>query len=153
MNNKVIIDKINTLQKEKRKYKQKYNKEPSIEYLASILNTNKDKILELESIIKDLDNNPYIEEIKPFNVKDLSKEEYTELVNKIKENKYLLNEKEKEIISLAFGLIDNKYYSNKELSIKYNITEERVRQIIAKSIRIVRNPNRRKKLKDYIGND
>lgn len=153
MNNKVIIDKINTLQKEKRKYKQKYNKEPSIEYLASILNTNKDKILELESIIKDLDNNPYIEEIKPFNVKDLSKEEYTELVNKIKENKYLLNEREQEIISLAFGLIDNKYYSNKELSIKYNITEERVRQIIAKSIRIVRNPNRRKKLKDYIGND
>lgn len=150
MNNKIIINKINALQKEKRKYKEKYNKEPSIEYLASILNTNKYKILELESVINNLDNNSYIEEIKPFNIKDLSKEEYNELINKIKENKHLLNKREQVIISLSFGLVDNKYYSNKEISIKYNITEERVRQIIAKSIRIVKNPERRKKLKDYL---
>ena len=145
------IEKINTLAKEKRKYINTYKKEPTIEELATILNTNKDKILELESIIKD--NNYNIEEIKPFKVEDLSEDEYNELVELINKNKNLLNIREQEILLLTFGLIDNKYWSLEEISKKYNITVMRVRQIIAKGIRKVRSPKYRPKLTDFIEKD
>ena len=148
---KHVIDNINKLLKEKRKYKNKCGKEPTTIELASILNTTNEKIIELENLIKDKE--PVCEEIKSFNVKDLPKEEYYELVKKIEENKCLLNEKEQEILLLTFGLIDNRFYSTTELAKKYNITTERVRQIVAKGIRKVRNPKKKPKLKDFIEED
>ena len=143
-----MVDKINLLFKEKRKYKETYGKEPSLDELAKLLNTNKDKIIELENIIKETE--PTFEKIKLFCVDDLSKQEYEELIQKANENKYLLNEKEQEILLLSLGLKDGRKWSLEELSSKYNITEERVRQILAKSIRILKHPEKRKKLKDYL---
>ncbi len=143
-----IIDQINKLLKEKRKYKLVFHKEPSIEELATILNTNKDKIIELENLIKDTEYN--YEEIKPFSIDNLTKEEYNELVKKVKLNKHLLSNREEEILLLSLGLVNNKKWSFEELAEKYNITKERVRQIQAKSIRTVRNPKRRKNRKNYL---
>ena len=53
-----------------------------------------------------------------------------------------LDEREKSILEMRFGLLDDKPRTLEEVGIEYNITKERVRQIETKALRKLRNPVR-----------
>ena len=61
-----------------------------------------------------------------------------------------LNERERQVLELRFGLIDGKDHTLEEVSRYFNVTRERIRQIEAKALRKLRNPTKTKQLKDFL---
>lgn len=73
----------------------------------------------------------------------LLKEQLNEVLN-------TLNERERDVLRLRFGLVDGKARTLEEVGSQFNVTRERIRQIEAKALRKLRHPSRSKKLKDYL---
>ncbi len=146
------IKTLNIMLREIKKYKNEYGYEPTTEELSNILKISEKEVTNLQTFYKESEEELQIleEEIKPFSVSSLSNDEYNELISFIQKNKHLLNEIERDILLYSFGLIDNKFWTNQELASKFNKTEERIRQILAKGIRKVRHPENTHKLSDYL---
>lgn len=60
-----------------------------------------------------------------------------------------LTPREQKVIRLRYGLDDNHSRTLEEVGKEFNVTRERIRQIEAKALRKLRNPNRSKKLQDF----
>ncbi len=75
----------------------------------------------------------------------------TQMLKKhVREALEVLNDREREIIELRFGLRDNTPRTLEYVGEQFNITRERVRQIEGKALKKLRLPGRRKKLEGYI---
>ena len=61
----------------------------------------------------------------------------------------ILTERERQVLEYRFGLIDGEQQTLEEVSKKFNITRERVRQIEAKALRKLRHPVRSRVLREY----
>ena len=61
-----------------------------------------------------------------------------------------LNERERKVLTLRFGLEDGKSRTLEEVGQMFDVTRERIRQIEAKALRKLRHPSRCKKLKDFM---
>jgi RNA polymerase primary sigma factor len=61
----------------------------------------------------------------------------------------ILTERERRVLEYRFGLIDGEEQTLEEVSKKFNITRERVRQIEAKALRKLRHPVRSRVLREY----
>jgi len=61
-----------------------------------------------------------------------------------------LNQREREVIELRFGLLDDHDYTLEEVGRKLKVTRERVRQIEERAIRKLRHPHSSRLLKDYL---
>lgn len=57
----------------------------------------------------------------------------------------------KRVLTLRYGLEDGNCRTLKEIGMEFNLTRERIRQIEAKALRLLRHPSRSTKLKAYIG--
>lgn len=138
--------------REIKKYKNEYGLEPTSKELSNILNISEEEIINLQTFYKESEKEleKFDEDIKQFSISDLASDEYKELVELIQKNEHLLNEIEREILLLSFGLVDDKKWSYQELAIRFNKTEERIRQIVAKGIRKVRRGENTHKLSDYL---
>ena len=60
-----------------------------------------------------------------------------------------LSEKERDIITLRFGLNDTAPMSLKEIGEMYNLTKERIRQIEKRALERLKQPGRAKMLESY----
>jgi len=61
-----------------------------------------------------------------------------------------LSAREKRVLELRFGLVDNRSRTLEEVGKEFGVTRERIRQIEAKALRKLRHPSRSQKLKDYL---
>jgi RNA polymerase primary sigma factor len=62
-----------------------------------------------------------------------------------------LQERERHVLELRFGLTDGKDHTLEEVSRYFNVTRERIRQIESKALRKLRHPTRSRPLRDYLG--
>lgn len=61
-----------------------------------------------------------------------------------------LNERERGVLQLRFGLVDGRSWTLEEVGEYFRVSRERVRQIEAKALRKLRHPIRSRKLKDFL---
>ncbi|OCX51459.1 RNA polymerase subunit sigma [Mucilaginibacter sp. PPCGB 2223] len=143
------------------KLEQEYEREPSPEELADILETTVDKISDTLSnsgrhvsmdapFVQGEENTllDVLENHEPNTDSNLINESLSE---EIKRSLSTLTEREKEIIVLFFGLGTNHQLSLEEIGEKFNLTRERVRQIKDKALQRLRHTSRSKILKSYLG--
>jgi RNA polymerase primary sigma factor len=140
---------------------QEYEREPSPEELADILETTVDKISDTLSnsgrhvsmdapFVQGEENTllDVLENNDPNTDSNLINESLSE---EIKRSLATLTEREREIIVLFFGLSTNHPLSLEEIGEKFNLTRERVRQIKDKALQRLRHTSRSKILKSYLG--
>lgn len=73
------------------------------------------------------------------------------LKEEIKRALNVLNEREKEVLKLYFGIDTDQPLTLEEIGEKFNLTRERVRQIKEKAIRKLRHNSKSKNLKSFLG--
>jgi RNA polymerase primary sigma factor len=61
-----------------------------------------------------------------------------------------LNDREKKVLILRFGLHDGRPRTLEEVGKEFDVTRERIRQIEAKALRKLRHPSRSRKLRDFL---
>lgn len=61
-----------------------------------------------------------------------------------------LTDRERQVVTLRFGLKDGRARTLEEVGKEFNVTRERIRQIEAKALRKLRHPSRSKRLKDFL---
>ncbi len=61
-----------------------------------------------------------------------------------------LNERERRVLIMRFGLEDGVTRTLEDVGREFEVTRERVRQIEAKALRKLRHPLRSRKLRDYL---
>ena len=61
-----------------------------------------------------------------------------------------LTPREQEVIRQRYGLLDGKQKTLEEVGKEFSVTRERIRQIEAKALKKLKNPNRSKKLIDFV---
>ncbi|MBG6235948.1 RNA polymerase primary sigma factor [Pedobacter sp. CAN_A7] len=143
------------------KLEQEYEREPSPEELADMLETTVDKISDTLSnsgrhvsmdapFVQGEENTllDVLENHEPNTDSSLINESLSE---EIKRSLSTLTEREREIIVLFFGLSTNHPLSLEEIGEKFNLTRERVRQIKDKALQRLRHTSRSKILKSYLG--
>lgn len=140
---------------------QEYEREPSPEELADILETTVDKVSDTLSnsgrhvsmdapFVQGEENTllDVLENSDPDTDSTLIDESLSE---EIKRSLATLTEREREIIVLFFGLGKNHQLSLEEIGEKFSLTRERVRQIKDKALQRLRHTSRSRILKSYLG--
>ncbi len=140
------------------------NRKPTDDELAKAMKVTKDRLDEILKAIKEpvsLETPLGKEEdakLSDFIEDDSILQPETYVLNELLKtdlNKALeeLNERERHLINLRFGLEDGQQRSLDEVSKLFQMPRERVRQIEFKALRKLRHPTRSSKLKDYLEND
>lgn len=153
---------LNKIGKEYGRLEQEFEREPSPEELANALEMD---VEELSDVLR-MNGKPMSMDA-PFNQNDenslhdvLVNDELPspdeELMNEslkaeIKSALNILNEREKEVLKLYFGIETDQPLTLEEIGEKFNLTRERVRQIKEKAIRKLRHNSKSKNLKSYLG--
>ncbi|MBQ8659588.1 MAG: RNA polymerase sigma factor RpoD [Bacilli bacterium] len=156
-----MVETINKMARVQRQLTLELNREPSEEELAEKMGITVEKVREvmkisqdpvsLETPIGEEDDSHLGDFIK--DERSMSPEEYAtnEILKEEIGNVLLtLQEREREVLELRFGLVDGTSHTLEEVGKKFNVTRERIRQIEAKALRKLRHPSRAKKLKDFL---
>ena len=71
---------------------------------------------------------------------------FAQLKERLREVLVVLNEREREVLDMRYGLTDGVVHTLDEVNKAFNVTRERIRQIETKALRKLRHPSRLKKL-------
>ena len=80
-------------------------------------------------------------------IDEISRKELRERIDEVLET---LEPREREVLRLRFGLDDGVAKTLEDVGPYFNVTKERIRQIEAKALRLLRHPRRSRRLKDYL---
>jgi RNA polymerase primary sigma factor len=144
------------------KLEQEFEREPSPEELAILLETTVDKISDtmsnsgrhasMDAPFVQGEENTLLDVLENRDTPQTDSMLINEsLSEEIKRSLATLTEREREIIVLFFGLGTNHALSLEEIGEKFNLTRERVRQIKDKALQRLRHTSRSKILKSYLG--
>ncbi len=157
------VGSLNKINKAFSKLEQEYERPPSAEELAEVLEVPEDKIKESMKVAgrhvsmdAPLSSNEDGGTLMDVMANDDSPEAdrlllAESLQKEIERSLSTLTDKEREIIRLFFGIGMNHGLTLEEIGAKFNLTRERVRQIKEKAIRRLRHTSRNKLLKAYLG--
>lgn len=156
-----MVETINKLMRETRRLVQELGRDPNDEELAQVLGLTVDRIrvirktslepisletpvgIEEDSLLGD-----FIEDVKAQAPADVATNHL--LREQIQEILAKLNERERRVLQLRFGLEDGHCWTLEEVGREFNVTRERIRQIEVKALRKLRNPRNIRSLLDYM---
>ena len=156
-----MVETINKMARIQRQMTLELNREPSEEEIAKKMGITVEKVREVMKISQDPvsletpigeEDDSHLGDFVP-DESNMSPEEYATneiLKEEIQSVLETLQEREKEVLELRFGLKDGTCHTLEEVGKKFNVTRERIRQIEAKALRKLRHPSRAKKLKDFM---
>lgn len=156
-----MVETINRLLKTTKVLQQELGREPSTAELAERMEVSEDKIEEIRRISQDTTSidsplgdegdGTIMDTIADPTIMLPEDETYkkglkTQLLSIIAS----LTPREQKVIRLRYGLDDGRPRTLEEVGHLFEVTRERIRQIEAKALRKLRNPNRTRRLKDFV---
>ena len=157
-----MVENINKLIRVQRKLAQELERDPSAEEISEKMDFTPEKVREIIKISQhpvpfetpigedgDAQLGDFIEDLKVEKPSDAAS--FAMLQDQLQEVLNTLTDRERRIIQLRFGLKDGHPRTLEEVGREYSVTRERIRQIEFNTLKKLRNPNRSKALKDYIG--
>ena len=157
-----MIETINRINKIMRKHLQEHGKEPDVETIAAEVGLSVEKVknvikitkepISLEAPIGNEDDGrfgDFIEDKASLSPSDaILKDDLRVQIEHVLEQ---LNEREKAVIKLRFGIMDDESDRTlEEIGKELSVTRERVRQIESSAIKKLKHPKVGRKLKNYI---
>ena len=157
-----MIETINRINKINRKYLQEEGKEPDVSVIAQEVGLSVDKVKQVIKITKEpisleapIGNEEdgkfgdFVEDRSSLSPMDhILKNDLKEQIDEVLDQ---LNEREKAVIRMRFGLLDDESDRTlEEIGKELNVTRERVRQIESSAIKKLKHPKVGRKLKNYI---
>lgn len=157
------VGSLNKINKAFSRLEQEYERAPSAEELAEVLEVSEDKVkdsmkvagrhVSMDAPLSSSEDGGTLMDVMPND--DTPHSDHmliTEsLQQEIERSLSTLTDKEREIVRLFFGIGMNHGLTLEEIGSKFNLTRERVRQIKEKAIRRLRHTSRNKLLKSYLG--
>ena len=157
-----MIETIKRINKINRKYLQEEGKEPDVSVIAKEVGLSVDKVKQVIKITKepisleapianeeDGKFGDFVEDKSSLSpIEQILKSDLREQIDDVLSQ---LNEREKAVISMRFGLLeDESDRTLEEIGKALNVTRERVRQIESSAIKKLKHPKVGRKLKNYI---
>ena len=159
-----MVESINKVHRIQRQMMQELEREPTVEELAAKVDMTPDRVREIMRISQDpLSLDSPVGETDDSQLSDFIEDTQADAPAEMAARKMLgnavvealseLSDREKEVVRLRFGLDDGQARTLEEVGKEFGVTRERIRQIEAKTLAKLRNPNRSQKLRDYLDND
>ncbi len=156
-----MVETINRVIRKSRQLQQELGREPSSEEIGEALEMPPDRVREILKISQDPVSlempigeeedsslGDFIEDLKAPAPADIASNE--DLKMRVKDALGTLSSRERDVIMMRFGMIDERPRTLEEVGREFNVTRERIRQIEAKALRKLRHPSRAKSLKDFL---
>lgn len=156
-----MVEAMNKVMRIQRQLTQQLEREPSVEEIADRADMTPDRVRDIQQIALDtlsLDS-PVGEEEDTF-LGDFIQDEKAEAPAEVAARKSLdealahaledLNERERQVMRLRFGLGNSEARTLEEVGREFGVTRERIRQIEAKTLQKLRQPQRSQKLRDFL---
>lgn len=158
-----MVETINKVTRVSRDLLQKLGREPLPEEVGEVMGLPKERVQEIMKIAQEpVSLETPIGEEEDSHLGDFIQDEsiptpveatnQTLLHEQLDEVVSTLTEREQRVIKLRFGWDDGRPRTLEEVGKEFNVTRERIRQIEAKALRRLRQPNRSRKLKDFLYN-
>jgi RNA polymerase primary sigma factor len=156
-----MVESINRVHRVQRQMVQQLEREPTVDELAAEVGITPERVREIQRISLDplsLDS-PVGEEDDSYLadfIKDDGAEEPDDaatrqmLQNEVRNVLDELNEREREVVIMRFGLDDEQPRTLEEVGKTFGVTRERIRQIESKTLAKLRHPHRSQKLREYL---
>ena len=159
-----MIETINKLMRIQKQLVQAFGREPTPDEIAEDMNLPVDRVravlkmaqqpISLQSPVGDSEDThfgDFIEDKTAENPSEMTA--YSLLKERLQDVLGTLTEREQEVLTLRFGLVDGYSRTLEEVGKKFKVTRERIRQIEAKALRKMRHPTRIRKLEGFLEND
>ncbi len=156
-----MVETINRLLRVNRRLAQEYGREPSYEEIGKGMEISPEKVREIMKLSQepvslempigaeeDSHLGDFIEDRAALQPAEVASRQL--LKEQIRRVLYELNDRERRVLILRFGLEDGRARTLEEVGGEFGVTRERIRQIEAKALRKLRHPSRSRKLKDYL---
>jgi RNA polymerase primary sigma factor len=156
-----MVETINRLIRTSRRLQQELGREPTSDEIGKELELSPEKVREIQKISQepvslempigeeeDSNLGDFIEDPKAQAPADAAS--HNMLKEQMDDVLGTLSDRERQVLTLRFGLEDGRARTLEEVGKEFNVTRERIRQIEAKALRKLRHPSRSKKLKDYL---
>lgn len=159
-----MVESINKVHRQQRQLIQELEREPTVDELASKCDLKPEKVREILRISQDplsLDS-PVGEEDDSFLSDFIADNDAimpadvataNSLSEQIMSALDDLNDREKEVVRMRFGLDGGQPRTLEEVGKEFGVTRERIRQIESKTLAKLRHPRSREKLEDYLKAD
>ncbi len=157
-----IVEKLNKLKKAQRELKQKLRRNPSEAEMAEALEVSVQQLRQLQQLRRQaLSLNHRVGKEEDTELMDLLEDE-DNLSPEAKMNENMMRQeiwevlgdvltpREKDVISLRYGLTTSEPCTLEEVGNMFNLSRERVRQIQSKAMRKLRRPHIAKRLKGWL---
>ncbi len=156
------VGSLNKINKAFSKLEQEFEREPSADELAKLLDIPEEKVhdtmkvsgrhVSVDAPFKDGEDGTLLDVLSNPDSPRADKLLLNEsLQREIERSLSTLTERERDVIKLFFGIGMNHGLTLEEIGAKFDLTRERVRQIKEKAIRRLRHTSRSKLLKAYLG--
>ena len=157
-----IVEKLNKLKKAQRELKQKLSRNPTEDELAEVLDIPANQLRQLQQLRRQaLSLNHRVGKEEDTELMDLLEDEDNQSpearMNETMMRQEIwevlgdvLTPREKDVISLRYGLASSEPCTLEEVGNMFNLSRERVRQIQSKAMRKLRRPHIAKRLKGWL---
>ncbi len=156
-----VLDSVNKLIRAKRDLTQTLGRDPTLAELASDLDLEVDRVAELERIAQDTvsletpvgeDDSGTLGDLVEDSDSDAPAEAaaFASLQDQLNRALEGLNEREREVLVMRFGLKDGRMRTLEEVGSHFNVTRERIRQLETKALAKLRHPDKSGRLEGFL---